>query len=178
MRISTRSEYGLRALMELGMEPAHALSLRDIAQRQCISLDYLEQIMPALKTAGIICARRGAQGGYMLAKPAEIITVYDVLAALEGTLDPMMCLSSGVPAMPQEQDSHGLSTQGHGPHGEACGASGNCTVQEVWREVRDAIETVLRRLTLASLIERQQRRYGGPIRTYSDHEIMRLVVFN
>ena len=77
MRISTRGEYGLRALMELGMETGEALSLRDIAERQHISLDYLEQIMPALKSASLIKARRGAQGGYLLAKPAEEITVFD-----------------------------------------------------------------------------------------------------
>jgi Rrf2 family cysteine metabolism transcriptional repressor len=172
MKISTRSEYGLRALMELGARPSHPLSLRDIAQRQHISLDYLEQIMPALKAAGLIRARRGAQGGYMLARPAEVITVYDVLAALEGTLDPMMCLSSGM----QEPQEHAY--EGHGPHGEGCGASGNCAVQEVWQEVKRAIEVVLKGLTLAKLIERQQHLYGGPIRTYSEHEIMRLVVLN
>src|SRR5690349_23243995 len=98
MRISTRGEYGLRALMELGLEPDSAMSLRDIAERQHISLDYLEQIVPALKAAGLVKSRRGAQGGYQLAKPAAEITVYDALVALEGPLDPMMCLSAGVPA--------------------------------------------------------------------------------
>ncbi len=158
MRISTRGEYGLRALMELGMETGAALSLRDIAERQHISLDYLEQIMPALKSAGLIKARRGAQGGYLLAKPAKEITVHDALVALEGPLDPMMCLSAGVPAdaLPMSKPDKDNS----------CLASGNCAVQEVWREMRDAIEEVLKRLTLAELLERQERRYGVPIRTY------------
>src|SRR4028118_2060353 len=98
MKISTRGEYGLRVLLELGMAPDKGLSLRDLAQRQHISLDYLEHIVPALKAAGLVRARRGAQGGYALAKPATEITVYDALVALEGPLDPMMCLSSGVPA--------------------------------------------------------------------------------
>lgn len=158
MRISTRGEYGLRALMELGMETGTALSLRDIAERQHISLDYLEQIVPALKTAGLIKARRGATGGYLLAKPAEEITVFDALVALEGPLDPMMCLSAGVPA-----DALPLSKP---DKDNSCLASGNCAVQEVWREMRDAMEEVLKRLTLAELLERQERRYGVPIRTY------------
>jgi Rrf2 family protein len=159
MRISTRGEYGLRALMELGQTPDVALSLRDIAQRQHISLDYLEQIVPTLKTAGLIKSKRGAQGGYQLAKAPVEITVYDALVALEGPLDPMMCLSSGVPAdaLPASKQDKDIG----------CLASGSCAVQEVWREMRDALESVLKRLTLAELLERQERLYGVPIRTYS-----------
>lgn len=167
MRISTRGEYGLRAMMELGGEPERALSLRDIATRQHISLDYLEQIMPPLKAAGLIRARRGAQGGYQLAREADSITVYDVLTALEGRFDPMQCLSNGVPQEPEGS-----------PFPDGCGASGSCAVQEVWRQVKNVVEAVLKKITLAQLIERQQRRYGGPIRTSSDHEFMRLVVLN
>ena len=166
MRISTRSEYGLRALMELG-QGERAMSLRDIANRQHISLDYLEQIMPALKSAGLIVARRGAQGGYQLSRAAESITVYDVLSALEGNLDPMQCLSDGVPHEPEGS-----------PFPDGCGASGACAVQEVWRQVKNVVEAVLRKITLAQLAERQQRRYGGPLRTSSDHEFMRLVVLS
>jgi len=161
MKISTRGEYGLRALMEMGLEPGKALSLRDIAGRQHISLDYLEQIVPALKNAGLIKARRGAQGGYSLAKSPNEITVFDALLALEGTFDPMACLST-----PPEQNS------------VSCMASNHCAVQEVWREMKDAVEGVLKRITLAELVERQKQRYGMPIRTYSDSEIMQLVVLN
>ena len=114
--------------------------------------------MPALKSAGLIKARRGAQGGYQLAKPAKEITVYDALVALEGPLDPMMCLSAGVPADALPMSKHDKAN--------SCLASGTCAVQEVWREMRDAIEEVLKRLTLAELLERQERRYGVPIRTY------------
>jgi Rrf2 family protein len=160
MKISTRGEYGLRALMELGSEPGVALSLRDIAGRQRISLDYLEQIVPTLKSAGLIRSRRGAQGGYLLAKEPSEITVYDALLALEGPLDPMSCLSTG----PDED--------------RGCLASNSCAVQEVWREMKDAVEGVLRRITLADLLERQRQRFGVPIRTYSKHEIMPLVVLN
>jgi Rrf2 family protein len=151
--------------MELGNDTGRAMSLRDIANRQHISLDYLEQIMPALKTAGLIKARRGAQGGYQLAKPAPEITVLEVLAALEGSLDPMACLAS---------QPLGVETTIDG-----CGASGSCAVQEVWREVKTAMETVLRKLTLSELINRQQALYGGPIRTHQEeHEILRLAVIN
>ncbi len=161
MRISTRGEYGLRALMELGMEPGIALSLRDIATRQQISLDYLEQIVPSLKAAGLIKAKRGAHGGYQLAKSPEDITVFDALIALEGTFNPMACLSSEI----DESDN--------------CLASGSCAVQEVWSEMKGAVETVLKNKTLAEMIERQKGRFKVPIRTYaSDREIMQLVVLN
>lgn len=161
MRISTRGEYGLRALMELGMEPDAAHSLRDIAARQHISLDYLEQIVPSLKSAGLIKARRGAHGGYQLAKPPEEITVFDALTALEGPLDPMACLSTA----PEQT-------------GLGCLASGTCAVQEVWSEMKQAMEFVLKNKTLAQMIARQKGNFKVPIRTYSEREITRLVVLN
>lgn len=157
MRISTRGEYGLRALMELGLKPGTALSLRDIAERQQVSLDYLEQIMPSLKTAGLVKARRGAHGGYLLAKPAEEITAFDALIALEGTFDPMTCTSD-------DED--------------ACFASGSCAVQEVWTDMKGAVEDVLKKKTLAQMISRQENRFKTPIRTYPEREIARLVVLN
>jgi Rrf2 family transcriptional regulator, cysteine metabolism repressor len=163
MKISTRGEYGLRALIELGMTRGQGPSLRDIAERQHISLDYLEQIVPALKAAGLVASKRGARGGYQLARAAEEITVFDALVALEGQLDPMMCLSGS--NLPENSES-------------LCLASGSCAVQEVWREMRDAIESVLKRLTLAELIERQERRFGVPIRTYMSHNSVPLPVLN
>ena len=164
MKISTRGEYGLRALMELGMEPDKGLSLRDIAKRQNISLDYLEQIVPALKVAGLVKAKRGAQGGYQLARAPIDITMFDALRALEGSFEPMICLS--------ETDETVKSSAKNAN----CGASGSCAVQEVWRELQDAIEGVLKKLTLAELVRRQEERYGVPIRTYRERELTRLVI--
>lgn len=161
MKISTRGEYGLRALMELGIEPDKGLPLRDIANRQQISLDYLEQIVPALKSAGLVKAKRGAQGGYQLAKNPADITAFDALRALEGSFEPMICLSGET-----------------GEENDNCGASGSCAVQEVWQELRDAIEGVLKSLTLEELLRRQEERYGVPIRTYHERELQRLVVLN
>ena len=158
MKISTRGEYGLRALMELGTEPGQAMSLRDIAGRQHISLDYLEQIVPALKNAGLVRSKRGAQGGYLLAREPGDITIFDALVALEGPFDPMSCLSTGPSTVP------------------GCGASNSCAVQEVWRELQEAIEKVLKNLTLAEMLNRQERLYGVPIRTYRERELTRLVV--
>lgn len=164
MKISTRGEYGLRALMELGMEPDKGLSLRDIAKRQNISLDYLEQIVPALKSAGLVKAKRGAQGGYQLARAPLDITMFDALRALEGPFEPMICLSGDGEADDEKAKNSN------------CGASGSCAVQEVWRELQVAIEGVLKSLTLEEMLRRQEERYGVPIRTYRDRELTRLVV--
>lgn len=161
MRISTRGEYGLRALMELGMEPETALSLRDVAQRQQISLDYLEQIVPSLRNAGLVEAKRGAHGGYLLAKPPAEITAYDALVALEGNFNPMACISDDV------------------DESEACLASGSCTVQEVWSEMKAAVEEVLKKKTLAQMIERQKKSFKVPIRTYMpDEDSVQLPIVN
>jgi Rrf2 family protein len=160
MKISTRGEYGLRALMEMGQEQGASISLRDIAERQNVSLDYLEQIVPSLKTAGLIKAKRGAHGGYQLTRPPEEITLYDALIALEGSLDPKECLAEDIPA------------------DERCPASGSCAVQEVWIDMRDAMEFVLKKKTLAGLIERQKNTFKVPIHTSTDKEILRLVMFN
>lgn len=151
--------------MELGAEPplGKGLSLRDIAGRQNISLDYLEQIVPALKGAGLIKAKRGAQGGYQLARLPEEITMFDALRALEGPFEPMICLTEDADATTPTKNSN-------------CGASGSCAVQEVWRELQEAIEGVLKNLTLAEMLRRQEERYGVPIRTYREREIARLVV--
>ncbi len=150
--------------MELGMDAGQALSLRDIAERQQISLDYLEQIVPALKSAGLIQSKRGAQGGYFLARTPEQITVYDALRALEGSFEPMICVS--------ESDDEGS------PQTSNCGASGSCAVQEVWQELQAAIEGVLKNLTLAELLRRQEEQYGVPIRTYRERGFERLAVLN
>ena len=138
MKISTRGEYGLRALMEMGMDDGAALSLRDIAQRQQVSLDYLEQIVPALKSAGLIKSKRGAQGGYYLAKAAADITVYDALVALEGGFEPMICVG-------EDAGAKTAATAG-------CGASGSCAVQEVWQELQSAIEGVLKKPDFSRII--------------------------
>ena len=153
--------------MELGMEPDKGLSLRDIAKRQNISLDYLEQIVPALKVAGLIKAKRGAQGGYQLCKTPLEITMYDALRALEGPFEPMICLTT------DEGEAKSATKPSKNSN---CGASGSCAVQEVWRELQEAIEKVLKNLTLAEMLNRQEKLYGVPIRTYRERELTRLVV--
>ena len=85
MKLSTKGRYGLRALIDLALysDNEEAVSIESISERQHISDSYLEQLMRKLKKEGLIQSVRGAQGGYRLAKPAEEISVGDVLRARE-----------------------------------------------------------------------------------------------
>ena len=93
MKLSTKGRYGLRALVDLAINSRdEAASTGSIAQRQGISERYLEQLMAKLKRAGIITGIRGAQGGYVLARRAEDITIGDVLRSLwKGDLNAVDC---------------------------------------------------------------------------------------
>lgn len=85
MKVSTRGRYGLRALVDLAVNAGEdPVSLVQVATRQNISLNYLEQVFGTLRKAGIVISIKGAGGGYKLAKLATEITVKDVLEALEG----------------------------------------------------------------------------------------------
>ena len=88
MRVSTRVEYGLIALTDIVLygENGSAVSAPDIAQRENISHKYLEQILLLLRQAGFIIAQKGIRGGYALAKPADTISMKEVLNALDNTI--------------------------------------------------------------------------------------------
>jgi Rrf2 family protein len=143
MRISTRGEYAVRVLLELGLRAGEDVSLNDIARRWRISLDYLEQLMPPLKRAGLVRSRRGAKGGYSVAKPLDDVTVADVLEAFED-VKVMDCVLDE----------------------KACWASGACAIQDTLREVKQAIDGVLRGVTLADLVEKQKRKMGREVVLY------------
>ncbi|MDD3361412.1 MAG: Rrf2 family transcriptional regulator [Hespellia sp.] len=85
MKISTKGRYGLRALVDMAANTdGKPMSLTSVAKRQCISLNYLEQVFGTLRKSGIVTSTKGSNGGYLLKKPATDITVREVLQALEG----------------------------------------------------------------------------------------------
>lgn len=87
MKLSTRSRYGLRAIIDLARNSSGScVSLADISKRQDLSQNYLESIFAILKRGGLVMGMAGAQGGYVLARPANEITIYDILIKLEGNL--------------------------------------------------------------------------------------------
>ncbi len=88
MRISTRGDYACRALLSLSLhaEQAEPTSVRDIAERTALPQPYLEQILLALKGAGIVKSKRGVGGGYILAKPAGEIRLSEIISAVDGPI--------------------------------------------------------------------------------------------
>ena len=93
MKISTKGRYALRVMIDLASHDVGAvISLRDISQRQGITLKYLEQIIPLLSRAGLLKSMRGSSGGYRLTRPAAEYTAGEILRAVEGSLVPVACL--------------------------------------------------------------------------------------
>ena len=91
MKFSTRDRYALRLMVELANRPNDLIPLKDISDKQRISLKYLEQIVTPLAKSGLVSSVRGAQGGYRLARPAAQITSGEILRAVEGELTARSC---------------------------------------------------------------------------------------
>ena len=113
MKFSTRDRYALRLMVELANRPNDLIPLKDISDKQRISLKYLEQIVTPLAKAGLVSSVRGAQGGYRLARPAGEITSGEILRAVEGELTAIPCLAGhggvvGGPPPPQPVPHAGL----------------------------------------------------------------------
>lgn len=135
MKLSKKSEYGLRALLELTLVYGTAtLQRHDIAARQHIPVEFLEQILLALKRAGLLASRRGMKGGYTLIKSPEEITLGQVIRILDGPLAPISCVSKTAYQKCREC-----------PYAEKA----RCPVQQVMGTVRDAIAGILDHYTLA-----------------------------
>ena len=132
MNISTKSEYGLRALIHLASNTGReALPSREIVERWHVPVKYLEQILTALKEAGIVESQVGASGGYRLARPATLITAGEVIRVLDGRLAPVGC----------------VSTYDYEP----CEFEPACGLKTLWARTRAAIIGVLDQTTIADL---------------------------
>lgn len=140
MKVSSRSEYGIRALLELAQRfGAGYVQSGEIAVVRDIPESYLYQLLITLRKAGLIRSRRGPQGGHMLARPPERISLAEILSALEGPLALTACA--------QEET------------GDECSFSQWCVVRDVWKQVTRAAEEILEQTSLADLAksEREKR---------------------
>jgi Rrf2 family protein len=139
MIFSTKSEYGVRVMVELarrgGAEP---VALAEIAEHEGLPLAYLEHLVARLRRAGLVESRRGVHGGYLLAREPAQITMAEVVEALEGRIAPIECFSStpdGTIHCVREFDAERV-----------------CTTKILWTRVRAAILDTLQETTLAELI--------------------------
>jgi Rrf2 family protein len=140
MKISTRSRYGLRLMLDLAEHHGEGpIFLKDIARRQDISVKYLSQIIMPLKARGLVNSFRGAHGGYVLPRLPEAITLREIVEALEGELELVACVSDT----------------------SQCKRSEICATQGVWRKVGAAVAATLEGMTLADLVHEQRTRAGG-----------------
>ena len=101
MKFSTKSRYALRLMAELARyAPGTTVPLKEISERQNLSLKYLEQIVTPLARVGLVKSERGSQGGYRLSCPAAQITAGDILRAVEGEIVPVPCLATSAESCP------------------------------------------------------------------------------
>jgi Rrf2 family iron-sulfur cluster assembly transcriptional regulator len=132
VKVSTRGDYACRALLSLALhESVEPTSIRDIAERTGLPQPYLEQILLALKGAGLVRSKRGVGGGYVLARAPESITLGDIVGAVDG---PIQVGDFGEP------HQHG-----------ACDHEGQCVLLAIWSAVSDHMRRHLDAQTLADI---------------------------
>lgn len=136
MKISTKAQYALEALIDLVQHVSNGQeSLRNVAVRRGISEPYLDQIFASLRKAGIVESIRGAQGGYRLSREPQTITAEEIIRAAEGPLLPVKCIA----CKPDEDDR--------------CNMYDSCVTRLLWTELADEIGFVLRGVSLAYLVD-------------------------
>jgi len=143
--LSAKSEYALLALLELSARytTGDPLQIRQIAAQQHIPDRYLEQLLATLRRAGLVKSQRGARGGYLLARDPWQITLYDVVSCIEG-----------------------FDRQGDGAAAPDKPTADALVVKDVWAEVRQAAEAVLRKYTLQDLLEQRTTQQQADIMYY------------
>lgn len=146
MKVSSKGEYALRALVFLGQNRSSLLSVGEVAEKTLVPLQYLEQILLQLKKHGYVRSQRGVKGGYSLRLTPEQIRIGEVIRNLEGPLAPISCAS--VTAY------------------EPCRLEAGCLLKPLWVLVRDTVARVLDQTTLADLLEGKLRAGigGGDVR--------------
>lgn len=138
MKISTKGRYALRLMLQLALEDTgDYITIKSISGKQEISDKYLEQIISVLNRAGFVKSVRGAQGGYKLARPAADYTVGMILRLIEGSLAPVACLEDN----PNQ-----------------CPRCNRCVTLDVWKQLDEAISSVVDHITLADLVKKQREK--------------------
>ncbi|MGC4191610.1 MAG: Rrf2 family transcriptional regulator [Thermomicrobiales bacterium] len=137
MKVSTRGEYGVRAMVALAHHYGDGpMSITEIAKESSVPTAYLEQLIAPLRRAGLVESKRGAHGGYTLSRTPGEIRIGDVYRVMEGPVAPMECVSEDLTE-------------------QTCPLIDGCETRPIWLKVRDSIAEALDSTTLADLIARK-----------------------
>ena len=140
MLFSTKAEYGVRLMVELGRQPdSGPVSLSSVAEAERLPLSYMEHLVAKLRRAGLVTSTRGAHGGYSLAHPATEITMLEVVEALEGQIAPMECF---------HESPEGKVLCSHESNSDRA-----CATKLLWTRVQSGVNRALLGTTLAELVE-------------------------
>lgn len=145
MKVSTRGDYASRALLSLALhaDDGRPNSVRDIAERTALPQPYLEQILLALKGAGLVRSKRGVGGGYVLARPPEEITLAEIVGAVDG---PIAAGDFGA------------------PHADgACDHEGQCVLLAIWGDVSTRMRSLLTSISLTDLAQMARGNQSWPV---------------
>ena len=137
MKFGVGVDYSLKALLLLAERypTTSPVRVEEIADTQDIPENYLRRLLIELKRGGLVASQKGPSGGYMLARPPARITMADVVEIIEGEYTPVECLEESSATCPREQP---------------------CAMRDVWREVRDSVNGILRGMTLQALSEKRK----------------------
>jgi Rrf2 family iron-sulfur cluster assembly transcriptional regulator len=146
MRLSTKAQYAVRALVSLNLASSGSpVTIKDISEREKISLTYLEQLFVKLRRGQIVKSVRGPGGGYLLARAADQIRVDQIIDTVEEILVPVSCMNAD----------------------GSCGCDLECATQSVWQGLGNQIRTFLASMTLEDLTKearcRLDQRFGGQV---------------
>jgi len=134
LRISKKSQYGLRAMVCLAKSKKEICSLKEISKKEGIPFSYLEKIISRLEKSGLLYSKKGVQGGYILARPSDKIELGDIIKALEGELALVSCISKTKRCV--------------------CSRAKGCLTKSFWKKIQDSLNSTLNSLTLADLINK------------------------
>jgi Rrf2 family protein len=145
MKLSVRGEYALRALLVLGLNYGNqVVRIQTISEQQRIPKKFLEQILNDLRSLGAVQSKRGANGGYRLARPPSEITLASIVRHIEGALAPVSCVS---------ERFYERCT---------CPDESRCAIREVMKEARESVVKIMERVTVADLCERTRQLENAP----------------
>lgn len=139
--ISTKGRYALRLMIDIATySNGNPVSLKDVSQRQGISIKYLEQVVSLMVRAQLLVSIRGNNGGYMLAKEISHYNTFEILNAAEGTLAPVSCLQTEINICPRVD---------------------GCTTIDYWKGYYDVIKNYTQSVSLQDLVEKEKNKTGN-----------------